>query len=70
MADKSNAAYAERLDKFAGRKPAAAATGKSRATPGSGEISATQLDRLIHERTRLAIVSALAANAIADFFKN
>ncbi len=67
MADKSNAARAERLDKFAGRKPAAAATGKLRATPGSGEISATQLDRLIHERTRLAIVSALAANPSLTF---
>ena len=65
MADKSNAARAERLDKFAARKPAAA--GKLRATAGSSEVSATQLDRLIHERTRLAIVSALAANPSLTF---
>jgi len=67
MADKSNAARAERLEKFAGRKPAAAATGKLRATAASSEVSATQLDRLIHERTRLAIVSALAANSSLTF---
>jgi DNA-binding MarR family transcriptional regulator len=65
MADKSNAARAERLDKFSARKPAAA--GKLRATAGSSEVSATQLDRLIHERTRLAIVSALAANPSLTF---
>lgn len=29
--------------------------------------SATDLDRLIHERTRLALVSALAANAMLTF---
>jgi DNA-binding transcriptional ArsR family regulator len=70
MADKSNAARVERVEKFAGRKPAAAAAaagGKLRATPASSEISATQLDRLIHERTRLAIVSALAANPSLTF---
>jgi len=65
MADKSNAARADRLDKFSARKPAAA--GKLRATAGSSEVSATQLDRLIHERTRLAIVSALAANPSLTF---
>jgi DNA-binding transcriptional ArsR family regulator len=67
MADKSNAARAERLEKFAGRKPAPAANAKLRATPASSEVSATQLDRLIHERTRLAIVSALAANSSLTF---
>jgi DNA-binding MarR family transcriptional regulator len=33
----------------------------------SGESSATNLDRLIHERTRLAIVSALAVNKSLTF---
>jgi DNA-binding transcriptional ArsR family regulator len=64
MADKSNAA---RLEKFAGRKAAPAANAKLRTTPASSEVSATQLDRLIHERTRLAIVSALAANSSLTF---
>jgi DNA-binding transcriptional ArsR family regulator len=66
MADKSNAARAERFDKPAARK-SAGASGKLRATPASSEISATQLDRLIHERTRLSIISALAANSSLTF---
>ena len=33
----------------------------------SGESSASNLDRLIHERTRLAIVSALAVNTSLAF---
>jgi DNA-binding MarR family transcriptional regulator len=67
MADKSNAARVERLEKFPGRKPASVANAKLRATPTSSEVSATQLDRLIHERTRLAMVSALAANPSLTF---
>src|ERR1700678_1099440 len=35
--------------------------------PVSTEAQATNLDRLIHERTRLAIVSALAVNASLTF---
>lgn len=57
---------AERLEKLAGRK-ASASGAKLRATPATNEVSATQLDRLIHERTRLAIVSALAANPSLTF---
>ncbi len=40
-----------------------------RGAPGSrpGETPAANLDRLIHERTRLAIVSALAVNATLTF---
>jgi DNA-binding MarR family transcriptional regulator len=65
MADRTNAARADRLEKVAGRKAAVGA--KVRASPASSEVSATQLDRLIHERTRLAIVSALAANPSLTF---
>ncbi|HXW16887.1 MAG TPA: transcriptional regulator [Candidatus Acidoferrales bacterium] len=64
MADKSNAARTEREDRASARRTPAAA--KTRGGAGS-EISATQLDRLIHERTRLAIVSALAANSSLSF---
>jgi DNA-binding transcriptional ArsR family regulator len=56
MAGKSSSARAEQTEKLAARKAAAPA-----------EASATQLDRLIHERTRLAIVSALAANSTLTF---
>jgi DNA-binding HxlR family transcriptional regulator len=34
---------------------------------GSGEAPAVNLDRVIHERTRLGIVSALAVNASVTF---
>jgi DNA-binding MarR family transcriptional regulator len=68
MADKSNAARVERDEKsLAGRRGAAPAAGKPRAAAAAPELSATQLDRLIHERTRLAIVSALAANPTLTF---
>src|SRR5580698_6329619 len=57
MAGKSGAARAARDEKnkqgSAGARPAAA--------------EASSLDRLIHERTRLAIVSALAVNASLTF---
>jgi DNA-binding transcriptional ArsR family regulator len=56
MAGKSSSARAEQTEKLAARKAAAPT-----------EASATQLDRLIHERTRLAIVSALAANSTLTF---
>jgi DNA-binding MarR family transcriptional regulator len=69
MADKSNAARIERNEKSLGerRGAAAAEAGKPRAAAAPPELSATQLDRLIHERTRLAIVSALAANTTLTF---
>lgn len=35
--------------------------------PGDAERSALALDRIIHERTRLGIVSALAVNAALSF---
>jgi DNA-binding transcriptional ArsR family regulator len=40
---------------------------RSTATAHVAESSATNLDRLIHERTRLAIVSALAVNKSLTF---
>src|ERR1700723_777650 len=40
---------------------------RSSATAHVAESSATNLDRLIHERTRLAIVSALAVNKSLTF---
>jgi DNA-binding HxlR family transcriptional regulator len=40
---------------------------KTRRAPVAAESSAVNLDRLIHERTRLAIVSALAVNAALTF---
>lgn len=56
MAAKLNTARAERDDKL-----------KRIAPPGRPEAPATDLDRLIHERTRLAIVSALAVNDSLTF---
>lgn len=40
---------------------------KPRRTPVTAEASATSLDRLIHERTRLGIISALAVNSSLTF---
>jgi DNA-binding MarR family transcriptional regulator len=40
---------------------------RSTVSPHVAEASATNLDRLIHERTRLAIVSALAVNKSLTF---
>lgn len=44
-----------------------AKTGKSGAPKPAKNEPATGLDRLIHERTRLALVSALAANTLLTF---
>jgi DNA-binding transcriptional ArsR family regulator len=38
-----------------------------RASPSEGPASTAELDRLIHERVRLAIVSALAVNTALTF---
>ena len=38
-----------------------------RAASGAGEMTPAELDRVIHERMRLAIVSALAVNASLTF---
>jgi DNA-binding MarR family transcriptional regulator len=57
MAAKSNAARVERDEKLK----------KSNTLPVRPEAPATDLDRLIHERTRLAIVSALAVNDSLTF---
>jgi DNA-binding MarR family transcriptional regulator len=75
MVDKSNAARIERNEKSLAERRAAAQpstavgqpSGKGRSAAAAPEVSATQLDRLIHERTRLAIVSALAANPTLTF---
>ena len=58
---KSNA-----LRQSASRKQGAETAGQLRELPGAGE-SAVALDRLIHERMRLGIVSALAANDTLTF---
>jgi DNA-binding HxlR family transcriptional regulator len=41
--------------------------GASKSSGVSGETAAVDLDRVIHERTRLGIVSALAVNASLTF---
>jgi DNA-binding MarR family transcriptional regulator len=63
MADKSNAARIEREGQPAGARRSSVA---SKTRPGA-DLPATQLDQTIHERTRLAIVSALAANPSLSF---
>jgi len=55
MAGKSAAVRAEREE--SGKRPRAR----------SAEASASNLDRLIHERTRLGIISALAVNSSLAF---
>lgn len=65
MADKTSAARAEREDRAPARRGSMAA--KTHTGAAGAEFSATQLDRLIHERTRLAIVSTLAANSSLSF---
>ena len=47
------------------KPPAEVAAGKPVRTPGGGGVP--ELDRLIHERVRLGIVSALAANPALSF---
>jgi DNA-binding MarR family transcriptional regulator len=56
MVAKSNAARVERDEKS-----------KRSNTPARPAENATSLDRLIHERTRLAIISALAVNDSLTF---
>jgi DNA-binding HxlR family transcriptional regulator len=58
MAGKSGAARQEHLER---------SVRQSSAAPGAAEVTARELDRLIHERTRLAIVSALAVNSALAF---
>ena len=57
MAARSNAARDERK-----RRPAASADSKAKQSP-----TAVELDRLIHERIRLGILSALAVNDALTF---
>jgi len=60
---------------MAARRATAAATHTRAATPGkkttprqvSPQSSSTELDRVIHDRTRLAIMSALAVNETLSF---
>jgi DNA-binding HxlR family transcriptional regulator len=58
MVARSNAARVERK-----RRPAVSVEPK----PAKKNISATELDRVIHERIRLGIVSALAVNDTLTF---
>ena len=48
-------------------RPAHAEKMKRETAVRTQEVAASHLDRLIHERTRLAIVSALAVNAALTF---
>jgi len=57
MVARSNAARVERKKRSASPEPKA----------GKKNVSATELDRLIHERIRLGIVSALAVNEALTF---
>jgi DNA-binding HxlR family transcriptional regulator len=54
------------LGQAASRKPGAP-EGQIRGLPGRAGVGAQGLDRLIHERMRLGIVSALAVNASLTF---
>lgn len=47
--------------------PQATGTGRRAGKPSEGPAAAAELDRLIHERIRLAIVSALAVNESLTF---
>src|ERR1700761_7282122 len=60
MAAKTNAARTQRPE------GSDAATERPK-RPATTETQATNLDRVIHERTRLAIISALAVNASLTF---
>ena len=51
----------------AARRKGAARRGENAATPAGGAASNLDLDRVIHERVRLAIVSALAVNSTLAF---
>jgi DNA-binding HxlR family transcriptional regulator len=50
-----------------GAKPRASKTAQKVEQPGSLENTLPQLDRIIHERMRLGIVSALAVNELLTF---
>ena len=41
--------------------------GRLESVPGAGKMPAAELDRVVHERTRLAMVSALAVNPKLTF---
>ncbi len=69
MAAKSSAVRAQRADRNDASLNKDRDERAKRAVAGarSSELDATSLDRLIHERTRLAIVSALAVNQSLTF---
>ena len=68
MAGKSTAGRTERETKAAGTARRGAAPHRAGAAPSlSAERSAIALEQLIHERTRLGIISALAVNETLRF---
>jgi DNA-binding HxlR family transcriptional regulator len=68
MAGKSTAGRTERETKAAGTARRGAAPHRAGAATGlSAERSAIALEQLIHERTRLGIISALAVNETLRF---
>lgn len=68
MAAKQNALAKDRSKSKAGAQTTSHAWREQRrARPSEGPAHAAELDRLIHERVRLAIVSALAVNDSLTF---
>jgi DNA-binding MarR family transcriptional regulator len=63
MAAKASAARTQRPE----RSDASERAKRAASSASSVEAQATSLDRLIHERTRLAIISALAVNPALTF---
>jgi len=55
------------LSAAAGRYASAPASAPTSAAPGGGALPPGELDRLVHERVRLGILSALAAQPSATF---
>jgi DNA-binding HxlR family transcriptional regulator len=64
---KRTAAAKDRARPRGVQEPARPAGGPLRAVRGAGDATPADLDRLIHERIRLGIVSALAANQSLSF---
>jgi DNA-binding HxlR family transcriptional regulator len=64
---KSSAIRQDRGSRSRDVKDSDALAAQSSARPGTREAVATDLDRLIHERIRLGIVSALAVNRSLTF---
>ena len=67
MADRRRLPIADEAPEGAGREPVEPLGGRSRRLGRGAAESAPDLDRLIHERIRLGIVSALAVDEVLGF---